>query len=142
MPGSAVNPTLDIIDTILAEASFKTFLGALQTAGMVDALKSSGPFTIFAPTDQAFDALPPGCVQGLEKPEHLAMLIALLEGHIVKGKHGSSDLRQRMTITAANGKVYNLVASGEHITVGNAHVLGHPIPCTNGVIHVIDSVLS
>jgi transforming growth factor-beta-induced protein len=141
MLGSAINPVLDIIDTILAEAAFKALLCALQTARMVDQLKGSGPFTLFAPTDEAFAKLPAGGIQQLEKPENAAKLMRLLEGHLVKGEHNVPDLRQRQGIEAVSGAQYSIVTSGASITLGGAHILGHGIACTNGVIHVLDTVL-
>lgn len=141
MPGSAVNPTSDIIDTILDEASFKTFLSALQTAGLVDILKGSGPFTVFAPTDAAFQTMPAAAIQNHLKPENRTRLTRLLEGHVVKGAYQAHELRQRLNITALTGTVFPVESSGEKISIGNAHVVGNAIACTNGVIHVIDTVL-
>jgi uncharacterized surface protein with fasciclin (FAS1) repeats len=141
MPGSAVNPTLDIIDTILAEAAFHSLLGALQAGGMVDELKGSGPFTLFAPTDEAFGKLAAGSVQQLEKPENAAALKRLLHGHIVKGLYSAGDLRQRQSIEALSGARYDIESSGAGVVLGGAELPGHSIACTNGVIHVLDSVL-
>ncbi len=141
MLGSAVNPSLDIIDTILAETSFRSLLSALQAVQMIDQLKGPGPFTVFAPTDQAFQKLPEGSLREWEKPENTEKLRRLLEGHIVSGVHSAPDLRQRLNIESLTGAKYGIVSSGQDLSLGGAHVLGHPIACTNGVIHVVDAVL-
>lgn len=140
MPGSAVNPTLDIIDTILSDPSFKMLLSALQSADMIDRLKSPGPFTLFAPTDEAFARLEPGEARQLQKPENSAKLMRLLEGLLVEGRHDLTDLTQRGSIETVGGKRYAVVSNAAGVTVASVHLAGHEIRCTNGMIHAIDTV--
>ncbi len=136
----------DIVDTAVAAGSFKTLVAAVKAAGLVDTLKGTGPFTVFAPTDAAFKKLEkakPGILETLLKPENKAKLTAILTYHVVAGKILAADV-----LKLANGtKVKTL--NGESITVhnksgvrvNNAHVTKADIICSNGVIHVIDTVL-
>ncbi|MCU1260445.1 MAG: putative Sensory subunit of low CO2-induced protein complex [Bryobacterales bacterium] len=126
---------------MMAETSFRTLLGAMQTVGMIDRLQGSGPFTLFAPTDQAFAKMPAGTVENLEKPANAAKLDRFLNAHLAKGRYGSNDLSQRLTVETVSGAVYPVLTNAAGIQVGGAHLLGREIACTNGVIHALDTVL-
>ncbi|MDX8346504.1 MULTISPECIES: fasciclin domain-containing protein [unclassified Cognatiyoonia] len=128
----------DIVDTAAEAGSFTTLLTAAEAAGLVDTLKGDGPFTIFAPTDEAFAALPEGTVEGLlEDPEALA---SILTYHVVPGKVMSTDLTNEMEATTVNGADVTIMTEGG-VTVEDANVVTADIEASNGVIHVIDSVI-
>ena len=126
----------DIVDTAVAAGDFSTLAAALKAAGLVDALKGDGPFTVFAPTDDAFAKLPEGTVESLLKPQALDQLTAILTYHVVPGRILSSDLLATASAKTLEGRP---VAIG--LRVGAANVVKADIQCSNGVIHVIDSVL-
>ncbi len=131
----------DIVDTAVAAGGFETLVAAVQAAGLVETLKGEGPFTVFAPTDAAFAALPAGTVEELLKPENIEQLAAVLTYHVVAGKVMSSDLAGK-TIDAATvqgGELAIDATSG--VTVNGANVVTADIETSNGVIHVIDAVL-
>jgi uncharacterized surface protein with fasciclin (FAS1) repeats len=131
----------DIVDTAVAAGSFKTLVAAVTAAGLVDTLKSVGPFTVFAPNDEAFAKLPAGTVDELLKPESKAKLIAVLTFHVLPGKVMAADVAgQKLSPASVQGE--QLHVDGTHgVTVNRAKVVGADIDCTNGVIHVIDTVL-
>ena len=141
MPGLGLNPAHDIVDTLLDESSFRVLISALQTVDMVDELKAAGPFTLFAPSDEAFAKLPPGAVTELEKPVNTARLRSLLRRHIVCNRLLERDVETRLVLEPLEGPPIRVEADGTGIKVGPAKILGSAIPCTNGVIHVLDSVL-
>ena len=131
----------DIVDTAVAAGSFKTLVAAVTAAGLVDTLKGTGPFTVFAPSDDAFAALPAGTVEDLVKPENKDKLTAILTLHVVSGKVMSSDLAGKTATPASvNGEALH-VDGTNGVTVNGAKVVTADIECTNGVIHVIDAVL-
>ncbi len=130
----------DIVDTAVAAGSFKTLVAAVTAAGLVDTLKSAGPFTVFAPSDDAFAKLPAGTVADLVKPENKAKLTAILTLHVVAGKVMAADIKGPMTPTSVNGEALH-IDTAHGVTVNGAHVVTADIACTNGVIHVIDAVL-
>lgn len=133
--------THDIVDTAVAAGSFKTLVAAVIAAGLVDTLKGDGPFTVFAPTDDAFAALPTGTVDDLVKPENKDKLTAILLLHVLPGKIMAADLAgQVLDPTTANGSTVH-VDGNDGVTVDGAKVVNADIACTNGVIHVIDAVL-
>lgn len=134
-------PKADIVDTAVAAGQFKTLAAALQAAGLVETLKGSGPFTVFAPTDAAFAKLPAGTVETLLKPENKAQLTSILTYHVVAGKTKSKDLAGKtLSVKTVNGA--NVAIDGTHgVKVGNATVTKADIWASNGVIHVIDTVL-
>ena len=132
----------DIVDTAVANGSFKTLVAAVTAAGLVETLKGAGPFTVFAPTDAAFAALPPGTVESLLKPDAKAKLTQILTYHVVSGQVMSSDLAGKsMSPATVEGSTVAIDATGAHVTVNNATVVTADVTCTNGVIHVIDHVL-
>jgi len=135
---AAPAPTTDIVDTAVAAGSFKTLVAALQAAGLVDTLKGKGPFTVFAPTDAAFAKLPPGTVEALLKDK--AKLTKILTFHVVAGEVMSKDVKSGMVKTV-EGQPILVKADASGVMVDNAKVIGVDVMSTNGVIHVIDTVL-
>ncbi len=141
MHGSAANPKFDIVDTARDEASFTIFLMALQSAPhMVDYLKGAGPFTVFMPTDQAFEALPAGTIEELQKPENQDRLTAIVKGHVVRGLYSSGDLKSMQSLETQSGRKLAIESSGSGLKINHAMVLGRDIVCTNGLIHAIEAV--
>ncbi len=130
----------DIVDTAVAAGSFGTLVAAVQAAGLVDTLKGDGPFTVFAPTDEAFAALPKGTVDSLLQPENKDQLVAVLTYHVVPGKVMSTDLSDGMTAATVQGGEVTIGTEGG-VTVNGANVVAADVAASNGVIHVIDSVL-
>ncbi|NND73292.1 MAG: fasciclin domain-containing protein [Rhodothermales bacterium] len=131
----------DIVDTASAAGSFNTLVAAVQAADLVDTLKGEGPFTVFAPTDEAFAALPEGTVENLLKPENKDQLIAVLTYHVVPGKVMSADIAGATTNAATvEGQDLTIIAT-EGVMVNDASVVSADIDTSNGVIHVIDKVL-
>jgi uncharacterized surface protein with fasciclin (FAS1) repeats len=133
--------THDIVDTAVAAGSFKTLVAAVKAAGLVDTLKGPGPFTVFAPTDEAFAKLPPGAVENLLKPENKAKLQGILTYHAVPGTVLAKDVAALKTAKTVNGQELTVKASQGSVMVDDAGVVKTDILCTNGVIHVIDSVV-
>lgn len=131
----------DIVDTAVAAGQFKTLAAALQAAGLVDTLKGPGPFTVFAPTDAAFAALPAGTVESLLKPENREQLTAILTYHVVPGRYPASRVAGIDSAATVNGGTVDIKADGGTVTVDGAKVTKADITATNGVIHVIDKVL-
>jgi len=127
----------DIIDTAVAAGSFTTLAAAVEAAGLVETLKGEGPFTVFAPTDAAFAALPEGTVEDLLKPESKDRLAAVLTYHVVPGKVMSGE----MSVETVEGSTVAIVAGESGVTVNSANVVTADIEATNGVIHVIDAVI-
>ena len=133
----------DIVDTAVAAGSFKTLAAALQAAGLVETLKGKGPFTVFAPTDAAFAKLPKGTVEELLKPENKAKLTSILTYHVVPGTVMAAQVATMNGKEArtANGQAVKVTVNGNGVMVGTAKVVTTDIKASNGVIHVIDSVL-
>lgn len=131
----------NIVDTAVAAGSFQTLAQALQAADLVDTLKGPGPFTVFAPTDEAFAKLPAGTLDDLLKPENKDKLRAILTYHVVAGKVPSAKVVTLSSAKTVNGQEVKITAIGGNVMVDNAHVLKADIPASNGVIHVIDAVL-
>jgi uncharacterized surface protein with fasciclin (FAS1) repeats len=136
-------PMLDIVDTAASNKDFSTLVAAVQAAGLVETLKSKGPFTVFAPTNAAFAKLPAGTVESLLKPENKAMLVKILTYHVVSGKVLAADvvkLDGKMVKTVQGSDVTVTVAGGK-VKVNDSNVVATDIETSNGVIHVIDTVL-
>ncbi len=132
----------DIVDTAVAAGSFKTLVAAIKAAGLVSTLKSPGPFTVFAPTDAAFAALPAGTVDNLLKPENKAKLVAVLTYHVLPGKIMSADIAgKKLDPKTVEGQTLAIDATGAMVKVNQATVTKADIVADNGVIHVIDAVL-
>lgn len=131
----------DIVDTAVAAGQFSTLVAAVQAAGLVDTLKGEGPFTVFAPTDAAFAALPEGTVENLLKPENKDQLIAVLTYHVVAGKVMSADIAGKtLEVDSVQGSAISVNATNG-VMVDNANVVTADIETSNGVIHVIDAVI-
>ncbi|SDL45332.1 fasciclin domain-containing protein [Aliiruegeria lutimaris] len=130
----------DIVDTAVGAGSFGTLVAAVEAAGLVETLKGEGPFTVFAPTDDAFAALPEGTVEDLLKPENKDKLTAILTYHVIAGKVMSGDLSNNMMATTVQGGDVTIMTEGG-VTVDGANVVTADIEASNGVIHVIDAVI-
>lgn len=140
--GSAGARAADIVDTAVASGQFKTLAAALGAAELVDTLKGEGPFTVFAPTDAAFAKLPEGTLEDLLKPENKDELQKILTYHVVPGKVMSSDLAGREVMAkTVEGSEMEIDARGSAVMVDNATVSQADIVASNGVIHVIDTVI-
>ena len=133
--------TKDIVDTAVAAGSFTTLAKALTAADLVSTLKGAGPFTVFAPTDEAFAKLPAGTLENLLKPENKAMLRRVLTYHVVPGKVMAADVVKVTSAKAVSTDMLPIMVSGGNVTVGKARVVKTDIAASNGVIHVIDTVL-
>lgn len=131
----------DIVDTAIAAGSFATLVEAVQAAGLVDTLKGDGPFTVFAPTDEAFAALPEGTVESLLQPENREQLIAVLTYHVVPGKVTAADVAKLSDATTVNGAAVSISSSYGKVKVDGANVVQADVMASNGVIHVIDQVI-
>ena len=131
----------DIVDTAAGAGQFNTLVAAVKAAGLVDTLKGDGPFTVFAPTDEAFAKLPDGTVEDLLKPENKDKLVAILTYHVVPGKIMSGDIDGRETeVKTVQGGMLDVNAK-DGVMVDNAKVVKADIGATNGVIHIIDTVV-
>ena len=137
--GSA--PKRDIVDTAVAAGSFGTLAKALQAADLVQTLKGKGPFTVFAPTDAAFAKLPAGTLEDLLKPENKAKLQAILTYHVVPGSVSAANVMKMTSAKTVNGQSVSIHAANGGVTVDGAHVVQADIAASNGVIHVIDTVI-
>jgi uncharacterized surface protein with fasciclin (FAS1) repeats len=131
----------DIVDTAVAAGSFKTLAKALEAADLVDTLKGKGPYTVFAPTDEAFAALPASTLEDLLKPENKAKLRRILTYHVVQGRVPASEVVKLRTAKAVSGDTIDITANGGTVMVDGARVLKTDIGASNGVIHVIDAVI-
>ncbi|WP_371833421.1 fasciclin domain-containing protein [Ferirhizobium litorale] len=131
----------DIVDTAAAAGQFKTLAAALDAAGLVATLKGEGPFTVFAPTDEAFAQLPAGTVEELLKPENKEKLVAVLTYHVVPGKVMAADVTKLDEADTVNGKAIDVQVEGSAVKVNDANVTATDIAASNGVIHVIDKVI-
>ncbi|WP_371157549.1 fasciclin domain-containing protein [Jannaschia sp. 2305UL9-9] len=139
-PAFADGHSMDIVDTAAAAGSFSTLLAAAEAGGLVETLKGDGPLTVFAPTDDAFAALPEGTVESLLLPENKDQLVNILTYHVVAGKVMSTDLSDGMEASAVNEGTLTIGTEGG-VTVNDANVVTADIEASNGVIHVIDAVL-
>lgn len=133
--------THDVVDTAVAAGSFKTLAAALKAADLIHTLKGDGPFTVLAPTDEAFAKLPAGTVEKLLKPENKKLLTKILTYHVVAGKASAKDVARLDDVKTVQGSSAHINIVDGRLTVDSASVIKTDIACTNGVIHVIDSVL-
>ena len=140
-PSASIADEKDIVDTAVGAGSFKTLVAAVKAAELVDVLKGKGPFTVFAPTDEAFAKLPEGTLEMLLKPENKAKLIQILTYHVVPGRIDAAHVVKINSATSVAGPAINIVSKGNAVTVDNAKVVTADISCSNGLIHVIDSVI-
>ncbi len=137
--GATKTQDKDIVDTAVAAGNFKTLAAALQAAGLVDTLKGKGPFTVFAPTDEAFAKLPAGTVEALLKDKE--KLTKILLYHVVSGNVMAKDVVKMKSAKTVQGSSVKITAKGGKVMVDNANVVKTDIAASNGVIHVIDSVI-
>ncbi|HBS29914.1 MAG TPA: Nex18 symbiotically induced protein [Phycisphaerales bacterium] len=145
-PTAPAAKPMDIVDTAVGAGQFKTLAAALQAAGLVEALKGKGPFTVFAPTDEAFAKLPAGTLENLLKPENKETLTKILTFHVIPGEVKAAQV-VKMTESSATlaGQTFRIVTNDGKVSIGNdkamANVVKTDIVASNGVIHVIDSVI-
>ena len=134
-------PEKDIVDTAVAAGSFNTLATALTAAGLVDTLKGKGPFTVFAPTDAAFAKLPAGTVEDLLKPENKAKLVSILTYHVVSGSVSSAQVVKMTSAKTVEGQSVRISTNNGGVMIDNANVVKADVLASNGIIHVIDSVI-
>jgi uncharacterized surface protein with fasciclin (FAS1) repeats len=141
MLGAAAAKASDIVETAVSAGQFQTLVAAVQAAGLVEVLKGEGPYTVFAPTDDAFAKLPAGTVENLLKPENKEQLVAVLTYHVVPGKVMSGDIagKTAKVATVEGGKLS--IDATDGVKVNEANVISADIEASNGVIHVIDTVV-
>lgn len=151
--GAAMYPSKDIVDNAVNSKDHTTLVAAVKAAGLVETLKGDGPFTVFAPTNEAFNALPAGTVENLVKPENKATLTSILTYHVVSGRLGSKELMKMVkdgngtaTLTTVNGETLTVMQSGKNLMVkdqkgGVAKITIKDVYQKNGVIHVVNKVL-
>jgi uncharacterized surface protein with fasciclin (FAS1) repeats len=137
---SSTASAADIVDTAVA-AKFNTLVAAVKAAGLVDTLKGPGPFTVFAPTDEAFAKLPAGTLESLLKPENKDKLVDILKYHVVAGKVMAKDVVKLNSAKTVEGQEVTIKTMGGKVMVNDAHVVKTDVAASNGVIHVIDSVI-
>jgi uncharacterized surface protein with fasciclin (FAS1) repeats len=132
----------NIVETAVSAGSFQTLVAAVQAAGLADTLSGEGPFTVFAPTDEAFAKLPEGTVANLLKPENRAQLQAVLTYHVVSGRVMSSDIAgKQLEAASVQGSTIRVNAMNRTVRVNEANVIQADVVASNGVIHVIDQVI-
>jgi uncharacterized surface protein with fasciclin (FAS1) repeats len=141
VPLYAAGHEKDIVDTAVAAGSFKTLVAAIQAAGLVETLKGKGPFTVFAPTDEAFAKLPAGTLDNLLKPENKGKLKAILTYHVVPGKVMAKDVVNLKEAKTVNGQMLTITVKDGKVMVDKANVVKTDVAAGNGVIHVIDAVV-
>jgi uncharacterized surface protein with fasciclin (FAS1) repeats len=137
----AADAEMDIVDTAVSAGNFQTLAAALTAADLVDTLKGDGPFTVFAPTDDAFAKLPAGTVENLLKAENLDQLTAILTYHVVAGAVTADQVVNLTAAATVNGQSVDISMNGSNVMVDGAKVVMTDIMASNGVIHVIDSVI-
>ena len=138
---ASLNPEADIVDLAVQTEFLSTLVAAVKAGDLVGVLKGDGPFTVFAPTNEAFAKLPAGTVENLLKPENKAQLVAVLTYHVVPGKVYSKDLKNGMKAKTAQGSEVTITLKGGKAMVDNATVTTADIEASNGVVHVIDTVI-
>lgn len=131
----------DVVDTAIAAGDFTTLVAAVQAAGLVDVLKGDGPFTVFAPTDEAFGKLPAGTVDDLLKPENKDQLVSILTYHVVPGKITAEEVVKLTSASTVQGQSATIQVEGDVVMIDGAKVVKTDIETSNGIIHVIDSVI-
>jgi uncharacterized surface protein with fasciclin (FAS1) repeats len=131
----------DIVDTAVAAGGFETLVAAVTAAGLVDTLKGEGPFTVLAPTDEAFAALPEGTLEELLKPENKDKLVGILTYHVIPAKAMAADVVKMTSATTVQGTDVTIAVEGDVVKINGATVKTTDIVCSNGVIHVIDAVI-
>ena len=132
---------MNIVETAVSNGSFKTLVAAVTAAGLVETLSGTGPFTVFAPVDDAFAALPAGTVESLVEPANKEKLTGILTYHVLAGKVLSTDLTDGMTATTVNGEKITIHLKGGKVLVNDAEVVIADVATDNGVIHAINKVI-
>lgn len=140
-PAASVPASSNILETAAAAGSFKTLAAAIDAAGLAGTLAGPGPFTVFAPTDDAFAKLPPGTVDDLLKPENKQKLVAVLTYHVVPGNLMAKDVVGSDKLKSVQGQELTVRVDGSAVRIDGANVIKTDIAASNGVIHVIDSVV-
>lgn len=133
--------TRNIVETASSTDNFRTLCAAVEAAGLVETLEGEGPFTVFAPTDEAFAKLPSGTIEDLLKPENKEKLVSILTYHVVPGKVMAADVTELSGAETVNGQSVSIKVEGGAVMVDAAKVVQTDIECSNGVIHVIDAVI-
>lgn len=133
--------SMDIVDLAVSQDNLSTLVAAVKAAGLVETLKGEGPFTVFAPTNEAFEALPEGTLEMLLKPENKDKLIAILTYHVVPGEVESSGLSDGMSVATVEGNEIDVAIDGESVMINEASVVSADVDASNGVVHVIDQVI-
>jgi len=139
--GIAAGAEKDIVSTAVEAGSFKTLAAALKAGGLIETLQGKGPFTVFAPTDEAFAKLPAGTVESLLKPESKGQLVSILTYHVVPGSVAAADVVKLTAAGTVNGQQVSILVKDGSVKVDDASVVKTDIKCSNGIIHVIDSVI-
>jgi uncharacterized surface protein with fasciclin (FAS1) repeats len=132
---------VDIVDLAISQETLSTLVAAVKAGGLVETLKGTGPFTVFAPTNDAFKALPAGTLESLLKPENKQQLVEILTYHVVSGKVMSTDLKDGMKAKTVQGSEVKIGVSKNGVTVNDAKVIKADVGASNGVVHVIDKVI-
>jgi uncharacterized surface protein with fasciclin (FAS1) repeats len=138
---STKSKMLDIVDLAISQETLSTLVAAVKAAGLVETLKGTGPFTVFAPTNDAFKALPAGTLESLLKPENKQQLADILTYHVVSGKVMSTDLKDGMKAKTVQGGEVKIGVSKDGVSVNEAKVIKADVNASNGVVHVIDKVI-
>ena len=141
LTGPAISADQDIVDTAVGAGNFQTLAAALGAAGLIETLKGEGPFTVFAPTDEAFAKLPAGTVENLLKPENRDQLTAILTYHVVAGSVKAEKVVGMPNAKTLNGQSVMISVDGGNVMLNDANVVATDIMTSNGIIHVIDTVL-
>jgi uncharacterized surface protein with fasciclin (FAS1) repeats len=131
----------NLVETAASNDAFKTLVAAVKAAGLVGTLAGKGPFTVFAPTDEAFAKLPDGTVESLLKPENKEKLISILTYHVIPGKVMSKDIKPSQMVKTVNGQQVSIKLSYGKVSVEGANVTAADVEADNGVIHIIDTVI-
>ena len=139
--GAMMLPTQNLVQNASSASNLTTLVAAVQAAGLVETLSGPGPFTVFAPPNSAFDALPAGTVATLVRPENRAQLTSILTYHVVAGRLMAADIRDGQVLATVNGQRLTVRKTGSTVTVGGATVTQADVRASNGVAHVIDRVL-
>ncbi len=139
--GAMMLPTQTLVQNAAGASNLTTLVAAVQAAGLAETLSGPGPFTVFAPPNSAFDALPDGTVESLLMAENRGQLTGILTYHVVPGRLSASDLRDGQMLTTVNGEQLRVTKRGDMVMVGDAHITQANVYASNGVAHVIDKVL-
>jgi uncharacterized surface protein with fasciclin (FAS1) repeats len=138
---SANAPSINLVDTVAAQGTLSTFSKAIAAAGLNNVLNGAGPYTVFAPTDAAFEKLPAGQLDGWLKPENKTELISVLRYHVVAGRTSSEQVGNLTETKTLEGQAALIKKDGDKITIGSARITSPDVTSSNGVLHVIDQVL-